>query len=238
MGDAPFSNLPSPDRLVAELTAQGVGCLAIAAATGLNQRAVRRLQDRLVEAGVPIRPRRWRRSFKFRRLPDGSVAIPLAGGGETIVDERDLPTVARYQWSRHAANSGLFYAIADTGDVVGISLHRLLMGADDPRNVDHRDGDGLNNRRNNMRWATQAQNMQNRRAAVGGASRFKGVIRSPCGWKWVAKIKVRGTQVHLGTFKTEVEAARAYDAAAKKFFGAFARTNADLRLYGPDDGSA
>lgn len=238
MASNPFADLPKLDRSVAEMTAQGMGCLAIAAATGLNQRAVRRLQDRLVADGVPIKPRRWRKSFSFRRQSDGSIAIPLAGGGEAIIDERDLATVARYQWSRHRANSGLYYAHADTGDIVGLAMHRLLLGADDPRNVDHRDGDGLNNRRKNIRWASQSQNMQNRRAAEGWASRFKGVIRSPRGWKWVAKIKVRGSQVHLGTFATEVEAARAYDAAAKRFFGSFARANADLNLYGPDDGHA
>lgn len=90
--------------------------------------------------------------------------------------------------------------------------------------LDHRDGDGTNNRIGNLRPATHAQNMRNTKAKRGTSSLFKGVSRHLSG-RWVAQICVGGKQTHLGLYADETEAARVYDRAATAAFGEFARTN-------------
>jgi hypothetical protein len=88
--------------------------------------------------------------------------------------------------------------------------------------VDHKDGNGLNNCRDNLRVCTQRQNQANRRSD-GGASRFVGVRRY--GDKWRATIQYRGKVYHLGVFDDEVEAAKARDRKAWELHGEFAYLN-------------
>lgn len=110
-------------------------------------------------------------------------------------------------------------------------LHRLLLGLgkDDPRQADHRDRDGLNNSRENLRIATRHQNARNRRKpSHGETSRYKGV-HWRVAWRdksvWVATIMVLGKNAHLGCFLTEREAAEAYNRAATLHHGEFASLN-------------
>ena len=91
--------------------------------------------------------------------------------------------------------------------------------------VDHIDGNGLDNRRSNLRPATKAQNAQNKRPQVGCTSRYKGVSWHKQRQKWCARIGLNGKLKHLGLFKCELEAARAYNAATIELFGDFARPN-------------
>ena len=103
-------------------------------------------------------------------------------------------------------------------------MHRLILGITCDSQGDHINGDGLDNRRANLRPVTHAQNMQNRR---GNGPTFKGIYcverttRNP----WMAKIAVAKKQIYLGYYATPEDAARAYDEAAKKYFGEFARLN-------------
>ena len=92
--------------------------------------------------------------------------------------------------------------------------------------VDHRNGDGLDNRRDNLRLATHSENMMNRpKIKSPTTSRFVGVYFDKARRLWVARIHLNGKCIWLGRFATEIEAAKAYDEAAKKYHGEFARLN-------------
>ena len=106
-----------------------------------------------------------------------------------------------------------------------VTLHRLLFGGR-VEMIDHRDGDGLNNHRSNLRPATHSQNMRNRRKLKPSASQFKGVSRLREKWTAHVQFRVNGKKgsVCLGVFDNERDAAIAY-AAARKHFGKFARVN-------------
>lgn len=148
--------------------------------------------------------------------------IRLTQGKIAIVDDADLPLLDGRPWCAQKTRHH-WYAVSR-----GITMHRLLAGAEGLQ-VDHIDGDGLNNRRSNLRVGTVSQNQANRRTAF-GASRFKGVNREKRGKPWRAAIKVNGRKIHLGAFEDEAEAARAYDQAALEYFGEFACTNEMLGL--------
>jgi HNH endonuclease len=112
-------------------------------------------------------------------------------------------------------------------------LHRLIMNPPRTKQIDHIDGDTMNNRRSNLRIATPTQNQQNRQYGY-GYSDYKGVNLNMGLWR--AKITVNKKQVHLGYFATEEAAALAYDEAALNYFGEFAKTNFPFEVeigYGP-----
>lgn len=142
-----------------------------------------------------------------------------------MVDIDDYQRVMRHKW--YAVASGLtWYAVA-TSDR-GIPQHHMrmqnfIMRGHKGDRFDHQNGDGLDNRKDNLRPATAKQTK-----SPHVSFRFKGVSRSSSG-KWFAQITVDGEPSHLGMFDSEEDAARAYDAAAAKHFGEFAKTNADNR---------
>jgi hypothetical protein len=109
-------------------------------------------------------------------------------------------------------------------------MHRMVMKAPPDMLVDHINQNGLDNRRSNLRLATGAQNQRNAHGrgihrGKPSSSRFRGVSRS--GMKWSAHISVNGKNIRLGTFRTEEQAARAYDTAARIYHKEFARLNFD-----------
>ena len=107
-----------------------------------------------------------------------------------------------------------------------VKVHRLIMKPDDGLVVDHIDGNGLNNLRENLRVCTNAENSRNARQYKKTASKFKGVSRADSKSKpWKARLKYNYKEVHIGIFKTQEEAARAYDEKAKELFGEFAHLN-------------
>jgi len=110
-----------------------------------------------------------------------------------------------------------------------ISMHRAIaerMGLDLTNYIDHIDGDGINNQRENLRSVTHQQNMQNQtRQRKGQASRYKGVVWHKPNQKWVAKITINCVSTHLGYFVNEIDAAMTYNEAAVKNFGEFASLN-------------
>jgi hypothetical protein len=170
------------------------------------------------------------------KLTDGCIGIPLNAGYCAIIDAADLELVSRFVWSayvrlRRDGTVLTVYAMHKcTPDAEGkrrtIKIHRLIMGVTDPKiEIDHEDGDGLNNRRRNLRVANRVQNMQNaRKTQLPKSSRFKGVSWDRQLNKWDAHIRINGKQQTLGKFADEIEAAKAYDGAATHF-GKFARIN-------------
>jgi hypothetical protein len=148
--------------------------------------------------------------------------IDLGNENFATIDEADAGIVSGHRWYLLRAAGGHLYAQAVVNGKT-VLMHRLIMGASSGR-VDHRNNDGLDNRRENLRHCSQSQNIAWSRIDKSGcASRFRGVVRRD-GW-WVARIKVGGKRSQVGKFATEMEAARAYDFAAKAAFGEFARLN-------------
>lgn len=150
--------------------------------------------------------------------------VPLADGWRfALVDDQDYELVVQYQWYYVPAKPGHDVGYADRRWRIGgrqrsQRMHTLITGW---RLVDHKDRDGLNNQRSNLRRATVAQNQMNRRPNSG--CRFKGVKRNK--GRWLARIQVNGHSLYLGSFATAEEAAAAYDTAAAEAFGEFARIN-------------
>lgn len=130
--------------------------------------------------------------------------IPLTQGLYALVDDEDYPAVVGLSWcamrTRHT-----FYAYR-SGSVL---MHRMLCPG--WPQVDHANGDGLDNRRANLRPASHSQNQANRPKAPGSSSQFKGVQLFRRTGKWRARIKIDGLEHHLGYFMVEADAARAYD---------------------------
>lgn len=143
------------------------------------------------------------------------------------VDAGDWARLAAFSWyAIPRANGKGFYAVRNarraSGGYYRVWLHHDVLGLAPPQKVDHRDGDGLNNRRRNLRPCTTLQNNVNR--ALPNATGYRGVRPQPNG-RWCAKMRIGGRSTHLGSFDTPEEAARAYDAAARAEHGEFARLN-------------
>lgn len=163
--------------------------------------------------------------------------ITLTQGKVTLVDAEDFEWLSRWSWYAHKrkrkTGEYAWYAVRKEPDGRMIYMHREIMAAPRGMDVDHKFGDGLDNRRSELRLATRRQNLQNRRHAQGGkTSRFRGVSWWARDGNWRAQgamgaIKPNGHARHvsLGYFATEEAAARAYDAAARLHFGEFASLN-------------
>lgn len=145
-------------------------------------------------------------------------------GGFTLLSEQDL-YLLEHNWSvvpRQAATGGFYVAAWVDGKTV--YLHRLVMGAETGQEVDHINGDGLDNSRENLRIATRSQNCANR-TDYRPKSGFRGVYAQPHGHTWQVKISVGGRMVRGGNFADPEAAARKYDELAREHYGEFAVLN-------------
>lgn len=164
------------------------------------------------------------RDLRLSPMGAGVWALAMPRGVVAYVDEADIPVLVRHRWYRNA--NGYAYTLVKRGRrEVGVLMHRLILRAPTGVQVDHRDGNRLNNTRANLRLCNQSENSSNARKAAARSSRFKGVTcrRDRKGWR--AEIMARGQRRRLGVFHTEEAAALAYDAAARELHGTFARLN-------------
>lgn len=153
--------------------------------------------------------------------------IPLVRDLVTLVDDRDYPRLSKHNWQISGVAPYIYAARYPRrgGKSVCVLMHREILDAPKGMHVDHINGDRLDNRRENLRLCTHAQNGRNRKPTPGGSSKYKGVKWDRRAKKWRATIKINRKEYHLGYFTSETEAALAYDRGALKHHKEFARTN-------------
>lgn len=164
---------------------------------------------------------------------EGNIAyIPLTLGYEAIIDAADVPLVDDWCWRAMVSRrrDGTVYTVYAkrsfrlNGKMKTAYLHRQIAGDVQGMDVDHCDGDGLNNRRANLRHATRSQNMHNQRLSAANTSGYKGVVWSKAASKWQAQIKVNRKCKVIGCFSRVEDAAAAYAAASADLHKGFGRT--------------
>jgi hypothetical protein len=154
------------------------------------------------------------------------IEIPLTQGKVALIDDEDYELIAPYKWCAADVGGGYWYALRSASRAKGGTrlMHRLILGITDrATEVDHINGDGLDNRRGNLRPATRSENQRNSRLRSDNTSGYKGV--SLCGKRWQASIRLHGTLYNVGSFDNPYEAALAYDTKARELHGEFARLN-------------
>jgi hypothetical protein len=162
-------------------------------------------------------------------LQEETKEIPLTQGFVALVDAADYDFLMQWKW--HVRRQGnKLYALRKSfidGKQAWVKMHRVIMEAKPGTMIDHKNGDGLDNRRANLRFATNSQNQCNKGVRSDSVSGYKGVSlhRRYGNKRWRARIKVNGKREELGYYATPEEAARAYDRAALLYHGEFASLN-------------
>jgi len=141
--------------------------------------------------------------------------IKLTRNKIVIVDNEDFQRVSQYRWS-------LLNDKYATTWLKGL-MHRFILGVSEGIIIDHINGNGLDNRKSNLRICSHVDNCRNRKMSKRNKSGYRGVHKS--GNSWISQIGIDGKRVYLGSFATVEEAANAYDNAAKENYGEFARLN-------------
>lgn len=148
--------------------------------------------------------------------------IVLTQGKCALVDDEDFEYLMQWKW---------FYSDGYAGrweNKKRVAMHRVLMKVKDGELVDHRNGDSLDNRKENLRVCNKQENARNCGKKAKASSQFKGVSWSKTRNKWVVRICIgESKMVHIGHFNSEIHAAMAWDLWARDIYGDFARTNFD-----------
>jgi len=154
--------------------------------------------------------------------------IQLTQGQVALVDDEDYEWLNSFKWYAHKIGNTFYAArhIRVNGKQKHQHMHQLIMG-DNPLKlmIDHRDGNGLNNQRSNLRFCTHQENQMNQRPRKNSSSVYKGVCWFKRDHKWMAQIRIYGKLIYLGCFDHEEDAAKAYDEVVIKHFGEFAVLN-------------
>ena len=159
-----------------------------------------------------------------------TINSPTHGKKIVLIDKEDMHKIQAYTWRLRKSTAGCFYAVAHTPMINGkrtvVNMHTLILNE---RFIDHINGNGLDNRKSNLRSANHKTNAQNRtRLRKNKTSQFKGVFfwkQSKLTKPWKACIVVNKKRIDLGFFETELDAAKVYNTAALKYFGKFAAIN-------------
>ena len=153
--------------------------------------------------------------------------IKLTQGKVALVDDELFEELNKYIWfaAKDVSVTTAKYYARCNHQGKKIKMHRLIMGVSDPKiKTDHKDGDGLNNQKENLRLCSDLENGRNKKIPSSNTSGYKGVHQTRKG-KWVARIGIDYKKIHLGVFDNPVDAAIAYDKKAKELFGDFAKLN-------------
>ncbi len=143
----------------------------------------------------------------------------------TQVNDEDYEWLSKYRWNVFNNHGRSFYARTSLSYQTPILMHRMIL-SNCKKQIDHKDRNGLNNQRNNLRPATYSLNAGNQRKNQGiWTSQYKGVHWNKKSQKWQAVIHKNNKQINLGRFTDEINAAKAYDKKAKELFGEYACLN-------------
>lgn len=161
------------------------------------------------------------------------IEIELTQGYKSVIDNEDYELVKNYKWHVFHGHAGVKYAatkIRINNRKTTLFLHRLLLGLKhgDRRKADHKDLNGLNNTRDNLRICNNVQSNQNRGKQKRTRSGFKGVYIDKS--KYRVNVNINGKLIHIGMFDNPIDAARAYDEQIIRHYGEFAKTNKMLGL--------
>jgi hypothetical protein len=167
--------------------------------------------------------RRLRYGYPFRK-------IPLTRGKFAIVDPEDYPRLAKHKWFLSKSTTGSYAArwqsCRGKSTRKKIWMHRKVIHIPPKMVCDHINREGLDNRNANIRPATISQNLCNRpKTKTKTRSKYKGLEWDKIQQKWKVRIQLNGQKIYLGSFANEIDAAKAYDRAARKYHGEFALTN-------------
>jgi len=157
-------------------------------------------------------------------------SIALSKGYEAIVDDCDYLVLSKMKWHVVVCPYNLVYAVRRqkiNGKIINIMMHRFILGliGNKKFQVDHINGNGLDNRRSNLRPCTDQQNKFNMKKRSDNTSGYKGVSWLPDRKRWQAQIQINKKNSRIGRFLSKVEAANAYDKRAVELFGEFAKLN-------------
>lgn len=149
--------------------------------------------------------------------------IPLTKGAVALVDDEDYDELIKFKW--HVNAFGYAVRKPHSGKGKSFYMHREVMKTPDDMSTDHIDGNKLNNRKINLRICSTSQNMGNRGKQKNNTSGYKGVFWSEKAGRWRAQITYKKKAIHIGLFDKPIEAAKAYNEEAVKYFGIFAKLN-------------
>lgn len=150
--------------------------------------------------------------------------ILLTKGMVAFVDDEDFELLNQHKWC--ACKGGNTHYANRKVNGKCVSMQIILIGRKSGKSIDHKDGNGLNNQKSNLRYATKTENAQNQRRRAGSKSVYKGVAWHTRSGKWSVRIQIpNGKRISLGYFCDEKTAAIAYNKAALKYFGEYSRLN-------------
>lgn len=218
---------------IREMRSQGATLAAIVKATGAHQSTVQKYTR---DIRPPNGACSWQQaSFGGGRAPvpskitvnaDGTASVDLGRGFVAVIDADDIDKVSNYRWHVHSfSKNGLpLYASTSAKAAKNAMMHHLICPVRPGYEVDHRDRDTLNNRRRNLREATDSNNSSNK-AFKPGRSGYVGVRLCKKTQRWEARLSFQGERRYLGSFVTPKEAAVVRDEACLRLRGEFAVLN-------------